>query len=124
MYIDTDLPCIQVMIYAGLRAPRPDMRENVYVGRCPSPRLGFFFGKKNPKDPKKPRKGKGKRARRRNVCLCDLSEARLVLQALRSASYRAEGKGYVRAAAPIHRTVCGKRLYAAYEQQIIRETVD
>ena len=61
MYIDTDLPCIQVMIYAGLRAPRPDMRENVYVGRCPTPRLGFFFGKKNPKDPKKPKKGKGKR---------------------------------------------------------------
>ena len=54
MYIDTDLPCIQVMIYAGLRAPRPDMRENVYVGRCPTPRLGFFFEKKNPKDPKKP----------------------------------------------------------------------
>ena len=48
----------------------------------------------------------------------------LALQALRSASYRAEGKGYLRAAAPIHRTVCGKRLYAAYEQQIIRETVD
>lgn len=123
MYIDTDLPCIQVMIYAGLRAPRPDMRENVYVGRCPTPRLGFF--EKNPKDPKNRKRVKEKgKVRRRNVCLCDLSEAGLVLQALRSDSYRAEGKGYVRAAAPIHRTVCGKRLYAAYEQQIIRETVD
>ena len=42
-------------------ASRSDMRRNVYVGRCPTPRLGFFFGKKNPKDPKKPKKGKGKR---------------------------------------------------------------
>ena len=73
---------------------------------------------------RKNRKRVKEKARRQNVCLCDLSEAGLVLQALRSASYRAEGKGYVRAAAPIHRTVCGKRLYAAYEQQIIRETVD
>ena len=113
------------MIYAGLRAPRPDMRENVYVGRCPTPRSGTFLGKRTLRTRKTRERVKEKgKVRRRNVCLCDLSEAGLVLQALRCASYRAEGKGYVRAAAPIHRTVCGKRLYAAYEQQIIRETVD
>ena len=105
-------------------ASRPDMRENVYVGRCPTPRLGFFFGKKNPKDPKKPKKGKGKRRGGKTFVCATFPKRELALQALRSASYRAEGKGYVCAAAPIHRTVCGKRLYAAYEQQIIRETVD
>ena len=123
MYIDTDLPHIQAKVYAGLRASRSGMKENVYVGRCPTPRSGTFLGKST-RDPKKPDWVKKGEARRQNVCLCDLSEAGLVLQALRCASYRAEGKGYVRAAAPVHRTVCGKRLYAAYEQQIIRETVD
>ena len=39
---------------AGLGAPHPDMREGIYAGFHPAPHLGFFFGKKNPKDPKKP----------------------------------------------------------------------
>ena len=39
---------------AGLRAPHPDMRGKVFMGLRPMPHLGFFFGKKNPKNPKKP----------------------------------------------------------------------
>ena len=73
MYIDTDLPCIQVMIYAGLRAPRPDRRENVYVGRCPTPRSGTFLGKRTLRTRKTRERVKEKgKVRRRNVCLCGI----------------------------------------------------
>ena len=42
----------------GLR-PMPPDREEIYAGLRPAPHLGFFFGKKNPKNPKKPGRVRG-----------------------------------------------------------------
>ena len=53
----------------GLRAPRPDIGKRAYARLRLALRLGFFFGKKNPKNPKKPENVKGKRQCRETECL-------------------------------------------------------
>ena len=41
--------------YSGAPRPAPrHERRELYMGLRPMPHLGFFFGKKNPKNPKKP----------------------------------------------------------------------